>query len=265
MEYKPRLTRPEAGNPYYNRKENGGYSDAILGKPTDAGCNVLPNCVGYAYGRFNEIGGYGRMKYLRPVNAENFIANAGSLTVEQTPSLGACMVWKKGATLNGSDGAGHVAIVEQILSPTRIVTSESGYKCSTPFWTKTRDKGDGNWGAGAGYTFLGFIRNPAVTGTVAASPTATATPTKKPTTPTKEDDDMKLPVLHSGDKGDTVRAMQALLTGYGVSVGISGLDGSFGPATCAALKQYQTQSGLDPDGVCGPKTWHKLLGMGGST
>ena len=73
---------------------------------------------------------------------------------------------------------------------------------------------------------------------------------------------MKLPVLRSGNKGDTVRAMQALLTGYGVSVGTSGLDGSFGPATCKALREYQTQNGLDPDGVCGPKTWGKLLGVG---
>lgn len=251
MNFTPRMTRPEAGNPYYNRKENGGYSDAILGKPTDKDCNVLSNCVGYAYGRFNEIGGYGRMKYLRPSNAENFIQNAGGLPVDQTPSLGACMVWRKGATLDGGDGPGHVAIVEKIESPTRIVTSESGYNCATPFWTKTRDKGDGNWGAGSGYTFLGFIRNPAVSGTT-VTPAATA----------KADGDLKLPVLCSGSKGDTVRAMQALLTGYGLSVGKSGLDGSFGPATSAALKQYQTSHGLDPDGVCGPKTWRKLLGMG---
>ncbi len=256
MNFTPRLTRPEAGNPYYNTRANGGYSDAIKGKPTDVGCDVLSNCVGYAFGRFNEIGGYGRCKYLRPVNAENFIQNAGGLPVDQAPSLGACMVWRKGATLSSGDGAGHVAIVEQILSPTKIVTSESGYNCSSPFWITTRNKGDGNWGAGAGYTFLGFIRNPAVTG--ASVPTAAVTPT----TTTKEDDDMKLPVLRSGSKGSTVRAMQALLTGYGFSVGTSGLDGSFGPATYKALKEYQGSNGLDPDGVCGPKTWEKLLGMG---
>lgn len=163
MAYKARMERPEAGNPYYNTKANGGYSDAIKGNPTDAGCDVLANCVGYAYGRFNEIGGYGYCKYLRPVNAENFIQYKGSLTVGQTPKLGACMVWRKGNTLGGSDGAGHVAIVEQINSPTQIKTSESGYGSSSPFWTKTRNKGaDGNWGAGAGYAFLGFIYNPAV-------------------------------------------------------------------------------------------------------
>ena len=106
---KPRLTRPEAGNKYYITKASGGWSDAIKGKPVDALCNTLSNCVGYAYGRFNEIGGYGCCKYLRPVNAENFIQFAGGLAVGQEPKLGACMVWRKGATLNGSDGAGHVA------------------------------------------------------------------------------------------------------------------------------------------------------------
>lgn len=247
MAFTPRLTRPEAGNPYYNTKANGGYSDAVQGKPTDSGCDALSNCVGYAYGRFNEIGGYGRMKYLRPVNAENFIQNAGGLTVSQTPQLGACMVWRKGATLSGSDGAGHVAIVEQVISQTRVITSESGSGVSTPFWTKTRNRGDGNWGAGAGYTFLGFILNPAVSGD---------TPDKK------EDDDMKLPVLCIGKKNDSVQALQVLLSGYGYSVGDLGADGSFGPATLAALKKYQADKHLAPDGVCGPLTWASLLGMG---
>lgn len=46
MAYVPRLTRPTKENKYYNTKDNGGYSDAIKGKPTDSQCNVLSNCVG---------------------------------------------------------------------------------------------------------------------------------------------------------------------------------------------------------------------------
>ena len=46
MAYKPRTCKPEKGNKYYNTKSNGGYSDAIIGKPTDPDCNVLSNCVG---------------------------------------------------------------------------------------------------------------------------------------------------------------------------------------------------------------------------
>lgn len=179
--FKPRTTRPEAGNKYYITKGRGGYSDAMQGKPTDPSCDVLSNCVGYAFGRFNEIGGYGYCKYLRPVNAERFIQYRGNLAVGQTPKIGACMVWRKGATLGGGDGAGHVAIVERVIGPTQVVTSESGYGSATPFWTKTRNKGSGDWGAGAGYTFLGFIYNPAPCcqdggGSTAAPSTGSSTP-----------------------------------------------------------------------------------------
>lgn len=163
----PRLTKPEAGNPYYNTISAGGYSGAIVGNPTDSGCNVLANCVGYAAGRFNEIIGADKFMYLQyPPNAENFydVAQQQGLKISQKPQFGAIMCWQKGATRSGSDGAGHVAVVEQVISDTEVVTSESGYGCKTPFWTASRKKGNGNWGAGAGYKFLGFILNPAVKG-----------------------------------------------------------------------------------------------------
>lgn len=165
MSFKMRTTKPESGNKYYITKSNGGWSNAIKGKPVDSDCDVLSNCVGYAYGRFNEIGGYGYCKYLSPVNAENFMQYKGSLKTGQTPKLGACMVWRKGNTLSNSDGAGHVAIVEKVVSSTQIITSESAYGGSA-FYNKTRNKGSGNWGMGADYTFLGFIYNPAVSDSV---------------------------------------------------------------------------------------------------
>ena len=187
VSFVPRLTRPEAGNKYYITKAAGGYSDAVKGSPTDSACNVLSNCVGYAYGRFNEIIGEGACKHLRPVNAENFIQYKGTLEVGMEPRLGACMVWQKGATLKGSDGAGHVAIVEKIVSSTEIVTSESGWGASKPFWTQTRKKGSGNWGQGSSYKFLGFIYNPAACcqGTVPSAPAAAAKPSATPTTENK--------------------------------------------------------------------------------
>ena len=246
MAYKPRLTKPEKGNPYYNTKGNGGYSTAIKGKPTDPDCDVLSNCVGYAYGRFNEIGGYGSCKYLAPVNAENFIQYKGSLEVGQTPKLGACMVWRKGDTLSGSDGAGHVAIVEQISSDGSIVTSESGWGSSTPFYTKTRKKGtDGRWGAGSAYTFLGFIYNPAVS----------ETDQKKEATYT-----MNMRTLRKGDKGEDVRALQILLSGRGCNGDMHTPDGIFGNNTLGAVKLFQKKANIDVDGVVGPITWAKLLG-----
>ena len=166
--FKPRFIRPEAGNPFYNTITNGGYSPAIKGNPTDKGCDVLSNCVGFAFGRFNEIGNNTKMTYLEPRNAERFydIALAQGLTVTMKPTIGACMVWQKGPTRDpsGKDGAGHVAIVEQVISDTEVVTSESGYGCQTPFWTQTRKLGsDNNWGSGGDYKFLGFIQHPDIT------------------------------------------------------------------------------------------------------
>ncbi len=154
---KIRTTKPEAGNKYYIRKANGGYSNAIQGSPTDKDCNVLANCVGYAYGRFNEIGEYGYCKYLAPVNAEDFIDYKGSCQIGQIPKAGSVMVWEGIGSL-----AGHVAVVEKVISNDEVYTSESGYGSSTPFWNSTRRKGSGNWGAGSNYRFKGFIYNPAV-------------------------------------------------------------------------------------------------------
>lgn len=158
MAFKMRTTKPGKGNKYYIRKANGGYSNAIKGYPTDKDCNVLSNCVGYAYGRFNEIGGYGKCKYLAPVNAENFMQYKGSCKTGSTPKVGAVMVWHGNGNL-----AGHVAIVEKVNSSTQVYTSESDYG-GKPFFNKTRNKGsDNNWGLPtSSYKFLGFIYNPAV-------------------------------------------------------------------------------------------------------
>lgn len=168
-----RTTKPEAGNKYYITKNRGGWSNAIQGSPVDSDCDALSNCVGYAYGRFNEIGGYGSCKYLSPVNAENFMQYKGSLETGQIPKLGACMVWQKGDTLSNSDGAGHVAIVEKIVSSTQIITSESAWG-GKAFYTSTRNKGDGNWGMGSSYKFLGFIYNPAVKDSTVVTQTTSA-------------------------------------------------------------------------------------------
>ena len=159
-----RTTKPGKGNKYYIRKAQGGYSNAIYGKPTDSECNVLANCVGYAYGRFNEIGGYGYCKYLAPVNAENFMDYKGSCKTGMTPKVGACMVWE-----GKGDLAGHVAIVEKVQDNNHVYTSESGYG-SSAFWNQHRYNNNGRWGCGSNYSFKGFIYNPAVKDEPAPAP-----------------------------------------------------------------------------------------------
>lgn len=260
--FTPRLIRPEAGNKYYIRKSSGGYSSAIKGKPTDKDCDVLPNCVGYAYGRFNEIGGYSSCKYLKPVNAEKFIKYKGDLEVGFTPKLGACMVWQKGKTLDGSDGAGHVAIVEKIVSEDEIVTSESGYN-SKVFWTQTRKKGtNGNWGQASSFTFLGFIYNPAVSDDEQiVEKTPENAPVPAPSYQGKIVS-VSLPQLVKGNKGEAVRTLQTILNARGYTDN-SGktlvVDGSFGPATSEAVKKAQKAAGVAVDGYVGKDTWTSIL------
>jgi len=155
MEFKPRLTIPEKGNPYYNRKPEG-YGTSIQGYPLQAGLTCLSNCVGYAAARFNEIGNYGLWKYFNyPPNAEDFWTREPKLTHSDKPALGAIIVWE-----GVGSRAGHVAIVEQINSDGSIITSESGYGAARPFWTQRRTNSNGNWGAGSDYKFLGFIYQP---------------------------------------------------------------------------------------------------------
>ena len=168
-----RTSKPSAGNKFYITKNAGGYSRCIVGKPTDSQCNVLSNCVGYACGRFNEIIGSMKYPYLN-CNAENFIEraiNTYGLEIGQTPKAGAIMVWQKGSTLSGNDGAGHVAIVEKVIDANTVYTSESGYG-GNAFWNSTRKNTNGRWGIGSGYTFRGFIYNPSVKEEVTPTPSS---------------------------------------------------------------------------------------------
>lgn len=162
-EFVMRTTKP-ANNKYYIRKCNGGWNGAVYGSPTDPEADVLANCVGYANGRFAEIIGKGMIQYQLVSNAENFIEHAKGygLEISDKPTLGGIMVWQKGDTLQPSDGAGHVAIVEKIIDENTIFTSESGYNAKSYFWNQTRTNNDGRWGEGSKATFRGCIVNPAV-------------------------------------------------------------------------------------------------------
>lgn len=77
----------------------------------------------------------------------------------------------------------------------------------------------------------------------------------------EEDGEMKLPELSKGAKGETVRAMQALLQLKGCKLEAYGADGDFGGETEAAVKAYQRKVGIGVDGICGPVTWGSLLGV----
>ena len=228
--FKPRTSRPEAGNKYYITIASGGWSKAIKGKPTDSMCDVLANCVGYAYGRFHEIAGNPKMDMFDPVNAENLFANAKKhgLKTGSKPKLGALIVWQKGATLSSSDGAGHVAVVESISDNGNILTSESGYGAKSPWWTTTRKP---PYAYKAGYKLLGYVYQPVV---------------------------IPVGTIKKGDRGNNVIWMQEqlFLKGYLRSTEI---DGYFGNITLGGVCAFQLESGLDVDGICGAKTKAALV------
>ena len=86
----------------------------------------------------------------------------------------------------------------------------------------------------------------------------------KPTTKT-EVCTVEVKVLRKGASGDNVKAMQLLLIGYGYKMQNGGktygADGGFGAATYNAVTAFQKANGLSVDGICGPATWSKLLGV----
>ena len=60
------------------------------------------------------------------------------------------------------------------------------------------------------------------------------------------------PTLRRGAKGEPVERIQTIL---GITV-----DGDFGPKTEAAVRQFQRDNHLVPDGIVGPLTWAALSG-----
>ena len=60
--------------------------------------------------------------------------------------------------------------------------------------------------------------------------------------------------VRMGDHGDAVRALQTLLPHELV------VDGNFGPATDAEVREFQRMFAPPADGVVGPVTWQAVLG-----
>lgn len=240
-------------NKYYIRKVTGGLNGAVAGEPTQPYANVLDNCVGYANGRYNEIindpdlkGVVKAFKYQLTCNAENFIESAKrqGLKISPTPIEGGIMVWQKGRTLSGGDGAGHVAVVERVYDDGTILTSESGW-ASWAFKTVRRDNSNGRWGQNSLYKFRGCIINPSI-----ANPKVVPVP----------------PLTVDGVGGNcTVRAMQRFLGTVqdGVLSGQSKSCSKYYPALkaveygnggSACVKKLQKWLGIGQDGVWGEQT-----------
>ena len=188
---KIRTEHPAWDNKYYVKKEYGGYSSCCEGntegkkfsRPRPG--SVLPNCVGYACGRFNEISGLGANGYWGlNYDAKKLFERGKALGLQTgtTPAEGALMVWH-------NSGCGHVAVVEKVhyfkqengrwIGKVDISQSgwsgawANGFCYATHYYDSSVSKyngtnGDKNWLSGEswynGYYdyFVGFVYNPKI-------------------------------------------------------------------------------------------------------
>lgn len=228
--YLPRLTVPKYGSDadedgdgiaegdYWLSTANGGLNP--FPKPgvyAKGAGDTLPNCTAYAWGRFYEI--IGEKPKLSTGNAEQWYEKlSDGYERGQTPQLGAVICWQKGSSTDpaANDGAGHVAIVEQINSDGSIVTSESGWQTSSYWWLTKRSKGsNGNWGQSSAYKFQGFIYNPAIKNGTVADHVEKSQVTSGNFWIKHKSDEMKLNARYIwqyfGSKGWTLNAVAGLL------------------------------------------------------
>jgi uncharacterized protein (TIGR02594 family) len=69
---------------------------------------------------------------------------------------------------------------------------------------------------------------------------------------------MTMTVLREGNRGPDVRKLQLLLNTQRLEGHRLTADGSFGPKTVRAIKEFQKRKRLDQDAVAGPATWRAL-------
>lgn len=163
MDFVPRTTPPAINNSYYIKTTHGGFNRCIEIDPVTG--SVLPNCTGYAWGRFIECQGVHNCRLSRGQAEEWYYKNDG-YERGRTPRLGAVICW------HSTRSGGHVEIVEKIYSDGRIRCSSSAYSGSRFFMETLKPP---NYYRGPAYTFQGFIYNP-----TSFDPTPpTPTPTQK--------------------------------------------------------------------------------------
>lgn len=159
----PRLKAPSTTDKNWIDTAHGGKNMCMTIR-YDTG-SVLPNCTGYAWGRFMEI--LGSTPRLSRGNAGRwYLYTSDGYQRGSKPRLGAVACWSH--YISGVEQAGHVAVVEKIDSDGTITLSHSGWKENAMYsptnsghwWLSTgRAPNYLNW---SGYTFQGFIYCPSI-------------------------------------------------------------------------------------------------------
>lgn len=241
MSYKARTTAPSSSNKYYKHTSAGGVNECIHIKNG----SVLPNCVGYAWGRVYEI--TGKRPKLSRRNAElwfGYTADGyvrGTSGKDAVPKLGAVVCWRKGTVDNGSDGAGHVAIIED-YDDTYVYLSESNYKGTR--W-KTRKVKRSTMYLGKNYTFQGYIYHEGCEEKVVNK----FFPTKG--------------YFALGDRHENVgKIAEFMYKTFPAYTTKQALGNYYGKNIQKSITEFQKRSGLKADGKFGPLTLAKLKKYG---
>lgn len=69
------------------------------------------------------------------------------------------------------------------------------------------------------------------------------------------------PTVRQGARGNITKLIQERLISLGYKLPKWGADGGFGDETVEAVKAFQANNGLSPDGIVGQNTWRKLLNL----
>lgn len=156
---------PAITNKYYVPRKVGGLSDCLRITTN----SVLPNCVGYALGRFMEVQQLTKTKHPYQANGGQIYRHTeDGYQRGQIPQAGALICW------DNPGYAGHVGFVEQVNSDGSIVVSQSGYRKgklydpnnnkgpSGDFWVDVIPKSSKGYVPKwtTRYVFQGFVYNP---------------------------------------------------------------------------------------------------------
>ena len=241
MKFIPRTTCPERTNKYY---VNGSYNPFAYNYDM---FKLNGNCTTYAYGRAAEL--LDRKPVGLPTsNAENWFADVKNFKkISASDSnfevrVGDILVYRSGNIHDGSDGAGHVCIVEEKYLDGSILISESGYK---HFLFRTR-KLSKPYKWGENYILEGVIRISDFEDNPTEKKTYTGT---YPTLPSRGFfcyDTVHKKVL---DRGEQVKNLQRLLN-WILDTNLV-IDGALGPLCDKAILQFQKTYGLSQDGCFG--------------
>lgn len=159
--------------------------------------------------------------------------------------------WEDSGYGDDQGSSDHVGIVADVDKVTGDITVIEGNKSDSVCYRNIRR--DGRYIRG--YGLPDYARYASGGGGDDPEPTPEPQPTQG----------IVLPTLRQGDglnrPSEAVRAAQFLLNGRGASCGRYGADGEFGTATRGAVLAFQRRNGLEADGIIGPQTWRKLLGV----